>query len=132
MKSSRIIETVGIVAAVLCCSLAALAQRAAATDSIDGDWTVTFTVQGQTLSGQMVFHAHGEKLSGMVQTDHTGRGALRGGTWFHEKMAGVCVFEKHEAIALAGELRDGKLAGTFRTGGIDGTWEATRTGAAGP
>ena len=131
MRSSRAMRAVCIAGAVLCWSLAAPAQPAA-QNSIDGDWTVTFTVQGQTVSGEMAFHAHGEKLSGTVKTAHTGRGRLEGGAWIHEKLAGICVFEKHEAIALAGELRDGKLAGTFRTEGMGGTWEAVRSGVAAP
>ena len=130
MRRSRM--AVWMAGAVLCCSLAAVAQGAAkdssANGSIEGNWTVTFSVQGQTVSGTMAFHAEGEKLSGTVETTHTGRGALRGGAWLHGKMSGVCVFEQHEAIALAGELRDGKLAGTFRTEGMDGTWEAVRAG----
>ena len=124
---------VWIAGAVLCWSVAALGQ-AAATDGIDGNWTVTFTVQGQTVSGQMAFHAQGEKLSGTVESAHTGRGTLSGGAWVHQKLSGICVFENHDAIAVAGELRDGKLAGTFETEGMNGTWEAVRAGAgaAGP
>ena len=133
VKRSRMMRAVAIAGAVLCWSVAALAQTAA-TDGIDGNWTVTFTVQGQTVSGQMAFHAQGEKLSGTVESAHTGRGTLSGGAWVHQKLSGICVFEQHDAIAVAGELRDGKLAGTFETEGMNGTWEAVRAGAgaAGP
>lgn len=132
VKRSRMMRAVAMAGAVLCWSVAALAQGAA-TDSIDGNWTVTFTVQGQTVSGQMAFHAQGEKLSGTVESAHTGRGILSGGAWMYQKLSGICVFEQHDAIALAGEMRDGKLAGTFETEGMNGTWEATRaTGVAGP
>lgn len=117
-----------IVIAALCCALPALAQRAEAP-SIGGDWAVTFTVQGQTVPGQMAFHADGDKLTGTLDTEHTGHGTLEGGAWSHDKLTGICVFEHHEAIALAGELRDGKLAGTFRTEGMDGKWEAVRAPA---
>lgn len=128
---SSIVKTIGIWGAVLCCALVAIAQPAA-TDSIEGNWIVTFTIQGQTVQGQMAFHTDGDKLSGTVETAHTGRGTLQGGAWSHNKMTGICVFEKHEAIALAGELRDGKLAGTFRTEGMDGKWEALRANVAQP
>ena len=116
------IRRIGIAGAVLCCALIALAQRAE-TGPIDGDWAVTFSIDGQTVSGQMTFHADRDELSG------TGRGRLQGGAWSHDKLAGIYVFEHHEAIALAGELRDGRLAGTFRTEGMDGKWEALRAGA---
>jgi len=126
---SRIVKTIGISGAVLYCALVVLDQPAAPA-SIEGDWTVTFTIQGQTVPGRMAFHADGDKLSGTVETTHTGRGTLQGGAWLQNKVTAICVFENHEAIALAGELRDGKLAGTFRTEGMDGTWEALRASAA--
>jgi len=119
------IRRIGIVVAVLCYALIAFAHRAAA-GPIDGDWTVTFTIEGQTVKGQMTFHADGDELSGTVETAHTGRGRLQGGAWSHNKLTGIYVFENHEAIALAGELRDGRLAGTFRSEGMDGKWEALR------
>ncbi len=91
---------------------------------ITGRWTVTFTVQGQTVSGEMTFRTRGEKLDGNVETKHTGRGTLQGGAWSQDKISGIYVFESHQAIAIAGELREGKLAGVFRTEGLDGKWEA--------
>ena len=99
-------------------------QNEITTESINGNWTVTFTIQGQTVSGQMTFETHGEKLGGSVETKHTGRGTLNGGAWSHHKVSGIYVFVSHEAIAIAGELREGKLAGVFRTEGLDGKWEA--------
>ena len=111
--------------AVLSCTTTALTQHAA-NDSVDGTWSVTFAIQGQTVSGQMSFHAHGEKLDGSMETQHTGHGALRGGAWSHNELSGIYVFKEHDAVAIAGELRDGKLAGVFRTEGGDGKWEAVR------
>lgn len=120
-----------VACAVLCCAAMAAGQNAA-EDPIDGRWTVTFTIQGQTVSGQMTFHAEDERLAGTVETDHTGQGKLNGGAWSHRKVSGIYVFENHEAIAIAGELRNGKLAGVFRTEGMDGKWEAVRAQAGRP
>lgn len=64
-----------------------------------------------------------------METKHTGHGALNGGAWSHNKLSGIYLFEGHEAIAIAGELRGGKLMGVFRTEGLDGEWEAVREGA---
>ena len=97
--------------------------------SIDGQWTVTFTIQGQSVSGLMNFQAHGEKLGGKLETEHTGPGTLNGGTWSHNKISGIYVFQSHEAVAIAGELREGKLAGVFRTEGLNGKWEAVPASA---
>ena len=128
MRTGKVVLQIATVCAALCCTTIALDQPAT-TDSIDGAWAVTFTIQGQTVSGRMAFQTHGEKLGGSVETQHTGQGRLNGGAWSHNKLSGIYVFQQHEAIAIAGELRDGKLAGVFRTEGLDGKWEAVRAGA---
>ena len=148
MRNCRTVVHIAAACAALCCSAIALGQNAPGQkapvqnasnqkasdqnrrpDSINGAWTVTFAIQGQTVSGQMTFQAHGEKLGGSVETQHTGQGTLDGGAWSHNKLSGIYVFETHEAIAIAGELREGKLAGVFRTEGLDGKWEAVRADA---
>lgn len=132
MRYNKLVLQIAACAA-LCCSAIAPGQNApvqdAKSDSINGAWTVTFAIQGQTVSGQMTFQAHGEKLGGSVETKHTGQGTLNGGAWSHNKLSGIYLFEAHEAIAIAGELREGKLAGVFRTEGLDGKWEAVRADA---
>ncbi|HET7207595.1 MAG TPA: hypothetical protein VFI95_13545 [Terriglobales bacterium] len=128
MRRNKAILQIAIAYAALCCTAIALGQQAE-TDSINGTWTVTFTIQGQTVSGQMTFQAGGEKLGGTVETQHTGQGTLFGGAWSHNKLSGIYVFEGHEAIAIAGELRGGELEGVFRTEGMDGKWKAVRAAA---
>jgi len=132
MRRNKVVVRTAIACVALCFAAIALGQHATSnstTDSIDGKWTVTFTVQGQTVSGQMTFQTQGGKLGGSVETQHTGQGALTGGAWSHDKLSGIYVFEGHEAIAIAGEFRGGKLAGVFQTEGIDGHWEAVRPAA---
>ena len=133
MRHNKIVFRMAAACATLCCSAITLGQTApgqtSTPDSINGAWTVTFLVQGQTVSGQMTFQAHGEKLGGSVETNHTGKGTLNGGAWSHNKLSGIYTFEGHESIAIAGELREGKLAGVFRTEGMDGKWEAVRADA---
>lgn len=125
MKPSKVFLQIAITCTVLCCATIALGRQSA-TDSIDGRWTVTFTIQGQAVSGEMMFQAHGEKLDGSVKTEHTGEGTLKGGAWSQNKLTGIYVFEQHQAIAIAGESREGKLRGVFSTEGMDGKWEAVR------
>ena len=128
MRRNKVVLQIVAACMGLCCTAIVLAQHAT-TDAIDGKWIVTFTIVGQTVSGQMTFQAQGNKLGGSVETKHTGQGALNGGAWSHNKLSGIYVFEGHEAIAIAGEFREGKLAGVFRTEGMDGKWEAVRAGA---
>lgn len=107
----------------------ALAMSRAGDDaaaSINGKWVVSFTIQGQTVTGEMTFHAQGEKLTGTVETQHTGHGTIQDGKWANNRLTATCTFEKHESIALAGELKDDKLSGTFHTEGMEGVWQAMR------
>jgi hypothetical protein len=125
MKRGKVFVQISIAFAALCCTTIMAGQHAA-TDSIDGRWIVTFTMEGQTVPGQMSFQAHGERLDGNMETQHTGRGDLNGGAWSHNKLSGIYIFKGHEALAIAGEFSEGKLAGVFRTEGTDGKWEAVR------
>src|SRR5438309_1486538 len=93
---------------VLCGALAAMAAaQHVRAKSIDGNWTVSFTIQGQTVTGAMAFQTEGEKLTGTVETQHTGPGKLEHGTWASNKLSASCIFEKHEEIDISGELKDG-------------------------
>jgi hypothetical protein len=74
----------------------------------------------------MSFQRKDGNLTGTVESHHTGPGKLENLKWQNGRLSATCVFEKHESIALEGELKDGKLSGTFHTEGRDGTWEATR------
>ena len=124
MCNRRIMLT-ALACTMLLVSVMAPAQHRSSSDSIAGEWKITFTIAGQTASGTIAFHVDGNKLMGRVETAHTGAGTLQEGSWSEGKLSAKCVFEKHESIALAGELKDGKLSGTFHTEGMDGTWEAT-------
>ena len=87
-------------------------------------------VQGQTVPGTLVLAVEGETLTGTVETQHTGPGKLQDGKFAASKLSATCVFDRHESIALMGELQGEKLVGTFRTEGREGKWEATRTAKA--
>jgi hypothetical protein len=116
---------------LLLASSAAIAQHGTPpSGSIAGGWNISFAVQGQTVSGTLVLAIEGETLTGTVETQHTGPGKLQDGKFAASKLSATCVFERHESIALMGELQDEKLVGTFRTEGRDGKWEATRTAKA--
>ena len=51
---------------------------------------------------------------------------LTDGKFAASKLSATCVFDRHESIALMGELQGEKLVGTFQTEGREGKWEATR------
>ena len=111
---------------ILATSTAAAQNGSQPSGSIAGEWQITFMVQGQSASGTLILAAEGEKLTGTVETQHTGPGKLQDGKFAASKLSATCVFERHESIELMGELQGEKLVGTFRTEGRDGKWEATR------
>ena len=126
MHNPRAIWIVVAFALLLATSMAVAQQGSQPSGSIAGEWHITFMVQGQTVPGSLVLAADGEKLTGTVETQHTGPGKLQDGKFAASKLSATCVFERHESIELTGELQGEKLVGTFRTEGREGKWEATR------
>jgi hypothetical protein len=96
------------------------------SDPITGEWTVLFTLQGTVVQGKFDLKLDREKVTGTVETEHTGPGTLSKGSWVDNKLSFTLDFKKHESIAVTGSLKDGKLVGEFRTEGMQGQWEAKR------
>jgi hypothetical protein len=97
-----------------------------ASSGINGDWDAIYNIAGQTVDGTLSFEVNGKTLTGSVFTEHTGKGTINDGTFDKNKLNCTLAFEKHESIALTGELADDKLSGTFTTEGMTGTWTAVR------
>jgi hypothetical protein len=96
---------------------------------LTGKWIVHFTVENQTVSGKMSLQLEGEKVTGSIETAHTGPGTFQDGKWIDGKLAATLVFEKHESIVFTGEFKgdnNQKLEGEFRTEGRTGKWQADR------
>ena len=127
MKNRRAIWIVPAFMLVLATCVAVAQPGSQPSGSITGEWRITFMVEGQSVGGTLVLAAEGEKLTGTVETQHTGPGKLQDGKFAASKLSATCVFERHESIDLTGELQGEKLVGTFRTEGREGKWEATRT-----
>jgi hypothetical protein len=126
MKNRRTIWMGLAFVLVFATSIAVAQNGSQPSGSIAGEWQITFMVQGQSASGTLVLAAEGEKLTGTVETQHTGPGKLQDGKFAASKLSATCVFDRHESIELMGELQGEKLVGTFRTEGREGKWEATR------
>ena len=119
------------IAAVVCCALAlpygvfGQPGPSPADQSIDGDWIITFQAQGRSVSGNLHLKADGERLTGTVETTHTGPGTIQNGKWSQQKISATLVFEKHEAVVLEGELKvDSTLTGNYQTEGRTDKWQA--------
>ena len=100
--------------------------RSTDSDQISGEWEVSFFVHGHTTPATFTFKLEGQKLTGTAYSDHTGAGTIRDGKFADGKLSFTLDFKKHESIAIAGALGDGKLAGEFTTEGFTAKWEAVK------
>ena len=99
--------------------------RAMADQSITGDWVIHFQAGHGTVSGNLHLQVDRERLTGTVETAHTGPGTIENGKWSNQKLDATLIFEKHESVVLEGELKsDGTLAGKYTTEGRTETWQA--------
>ena len=96
------------------------------SDPISGDWDVTFHVHNTTTPATFKLKLEGNKVTGTAYSDHTGPGKVRDGSWVNNKLSFTLEFQKHESIAVTGVLKDGTLAGEFRTEGFTEKWEAKK------
>ena len=95
-------------------------------DPISGEWEVSFTLQGTTVPGTFTLKLDGDKVTGTAVSEHTGPGTVSHGTWADHQISFTLDFAKHDSIAITGKLKDGKLAGEFKTEGMQGSWEAKK------
>jgi hypothetical protein len=81
----------------------------------------------------MSLQLDGEKLTGSIETAHTGPGTFQDGKWIDQKLTATLIFEKHESIVFMGGFQadnNQKLEGEFRTEGRTGKWQAERPSSA--
>ncbi len=130
MKSGRLLS-LGLVAvfAISCSMISAMPLRynpTASGDIITGEWDATFHAKGQTAQFTLELKLEGDKVTGKVNSAHTGPGTVKEGSWVDNKLSLSLDFAKHESIAMTGSIKDGMLTGEFRTEGFVDKWEATR------
>lgn len=97
-------------------------------DPISGEWEVSFYLQGTTTPATFKLKLDGDKVTGTAESAHTGSGTVRDGLWAENKLSFTLDFKSHESIVITGSLKDGKLAGEFRTEGFVEKWEAKKKG----
>lgn len=95
-------------------------------DAVSGEWDITLKVAGGQATGTMNLKVDGKKLTGTIESAHTGPGVVTEGTWEDGKLSCVLTFEKHESIKFWGTAKEGHLEGEFQTEGNTGKWIATK------
>jgi len=96
------------------------------TDPISGAWAASFSAQGTTIPATFELKLEGAKVTGSVNSDYTGPGTVRDGSWADGKLSFTMEFEKRESIAVKGSMTEGKLVGEFTTDGFTSNWEAVK------
>lgn len=95
-------------------------------DLISGNWTTSLVAAGNsTFTLTMKLKLEGDKLTGSYESDHVGSGKISKGTWAANKLS-LTLETNHGPITLTGDLKQGKLAGKFNSGPMQGTWQANK------
>ena len=95
-------------------------------DPISGEWTGRFQIEGNSADFTFKLRLNGSTVSGTGESEHTGPGTVSKGTWSGNKISFTMDFAAHDSIEVTGVLKDGKLAGEFRSHDRQGTWEASK------
>jgi hypothetical protein len=120
-------KTTAFIAVAILAVSVSLALASHKTDSVSGEWHITFKMGEHTGEGTMTLKLDGEKVTGTIETAHTGPGTLSNSTYKDGKLSFTADFAKHESINFTGEVKDGKIQGEFATEGMTGTWAATKS-----
>ncbi len=114
----------GLIAA-LALVLAASTTTTAA-DPISGRWAGKFDAMGQIVPFRMSLTLTGDKVTGTLDSEHTGHGVARDGVWKDGAFSLTMNFENHQSIGFTGKPTKDGLAGEFKTEGFTAKWEAVK------
>jgi hypothetical protein len=103
-----------------------LGVRLVAADPFSGRWSGTFDAMGQMVPFTMTLAVDAGKVTGTVDSEHTGVGHSKDGVVKDGAFSMTMEFEKHQAIAFTGKATKDGLAGEFTTEGFTGKWTAAR------
>ena len=95
-------------------------------DTISGNWDASLVATGNAqFTLTMKLKLEGDKVIGSYESTHVGSGKISKGTWAAKKL-NLTLETNHGPITLTGELKQGKLAGKFNSGPMQGTWQASK------
>ena len=94
-------------------------------DVISGEWDAVITSQDNTAQITLKLKLEGDKVTGASESSHLGDGAISDGSWANNKLK-ITFETRHGLLALTGALLNGKLAGEWDMGHMQGKWEAKK------
>jgi len=95
------------------------------SDAISGEWDAVISSQDNTAQITLKLKLEGDKVTGASESSHLGDGAISDGSWANNRLK-IKVETRHGLLALTGALRNGKLAGEWDMGHMQGKWEAMK------
>jgi hypothetical protein len=115
-------------------TLFAVASTASATipwqpkpkaDAISGAWDAVLITNDNTRQLILTLKLEGNKVTGSFESSHLGSGAINNGSWVNNKLT-ITLETNHALVTLTGALQNGKLAGEWDAGHMQGKWEAKK------
>jgi hypothetical protein len=94
-------------------------------DVISGEWDAVLITQDKNLQLTLALKHEGEKVTGSFESSHLGSGAIKNGSWANNKLT-ITMETNHAPLTLTGALQNGKLAGEWDAGHMQGKWEAKK------
>jgi hypothetical protein len=108
--------------------VALTAAATIAADPISGQWEGKFDAMGTLVPFKMMLKLDGDKITGSLESEHTGPGKATDGIWKDGTFSMTMVFEKHQSIEFTGKPTKDGLEGEFKTEGFTAKWAATKSG----
>jgi len=94
-------------------------------DAISGAWDAVLTTDDKPVQLTLTLKLEGNKVTGSSESSHLGSGAIDNGSWVNNKLT-ITVETSHAPLTLTGVLQNGKLAGEWDAGHMQGKWEAKK------
>jgi hypothetical protein len=94
-------------------------------DAITGAWDAVLINDDNNVQVTLTLKLEGNKVTGNFESSHLGSGAIKNGSWANNKLT-IGMETSHAPLTLTSELQNGKLAGEWDAGHMQGKWEAKK------
>lgn len=94
-------------------------------DAISGAWDAVLITDDNNRQLTLTLKLEGNKVTGSFESSHLGSGAVKDGSWVNNKLT-ITMETSHAPLTLTGALQNGKLAGEWDAGHMQGKWEAKK------
>jgi hypothetical protein len=125
LKTSLILVTLTLFAVTSTASATMSLQTKPNADAISGAWDASLITDDNTRQLTLTLKLEGTKITGNFESSHLGNGAINNGSWVNNKLT-ITLETNHALVTLTGALQNGKLAGEWDAGHMQGKWEAKK------